>query len=312
MIWLKQSTARTIKFGPFLDKTDGVALESGLAAALDNATTGIRVSKNGGAYVDRASATVPTYDAMGDYNVELDMTDTDTLGVLKIIFEEAATCLPVWEEFMVVPTNVWDSLFGSDKLEVDVTQLAGVIQSLTDLKDFADTGYDPAANKVQGVVLCDTVTSNSDMRGTDSAGTAANLATVDTVVDAIKAVTDLLPDAGALNDLATILADTGELQADDVPGLIAALNDLSAAEVNTEVVDVLKVDTIAQLAQQAPPAAPTFEEAFMYLYQYFRNKMEQTSSEISMYDDAGTTVIAKASKSDDTTTYTKGEFATGP
>lgn len=33
--------------------------------------------------------------------------------------------------------------------------------------------------------------------------TAANLATVDTVVDAIKAVTDLLPDAGALTSLAT-------------------------------------------------------------------------------------------------------------
>ena len=38
--------------------------------------------------------------------------------------------------------------------------------------------------------------------------------TVDSVVDAIKAVTDALPDAGALNDLATILADTNELQTD--------------------------------------------------------------------------------------------------
>ncbi len=33
--------------------------------------------------------------------------------------------------------------------------------------------------------------------------------TIDTVVDAIKAVTDLLPDAGALSDLAAILTDTG-------------------------------------------------------------------------------------------------------
>jgi len=35
--------------------------------------------------------------------------------------------------------------------------------------------------------------------------------------------------------LAAIVADTNELQTDDVPGLIAALNDLSAAEVNAEV-----------------------------------------------------------------------------
>ena len=48
------------------------------------------------------------------------------------------------------------------------------------------------------------------MRGTDNAGTAINLATVDAVVDAIKAVTDLLPDAGALT---AIGIDTARLTA---------------------------------------------------------------------------------------------------
>lgn len=43
-------------------------------------------------------------------------------------------------------------------LTTNVTQLGGDAQSLTDLKDFADAGYDPATNKVQGVVLTDTVT----------------------------------------------------------------------------------------------------------------------------------------------------------
>jgi hypothetical protein len=41
---------------------------------------------------------------------------------------------------------------------VDVTSLGGSAQSATDLKDFADAGYDPSTNKVQGVVLTDTVT----------------------------------------------------------------------------------------------------------------------------------------------------------
>ena len=35
-------------------------------------------------------------------------------------------------------------------------------QSVTDLKDFVDTGYDPVAHKVQGVVLVDTTTTNTD------------------------------------------------------------------------------------------------------------------------------------------------------
>ena len=47
---------------------------------------------------------------------------------------------------------------GGDVLDVSVIELAGVTQSLTDLKDFADTGYDPATNKVQGVLLTDTLT----------------------------------------------------------------------------------------------------------------------------------------------------------
>lgn len=42
--------------------------------------------------------------------------------------------------------------------EVDLTHVGGDAQSGTDLKDFADAGYDPATNKVQGVVLVDTLT----------------------------------------------------------------------------------------------------------------------------------------------------------
>jgi len=87
-------------------------------------------------------------------------------------------------------------------------------------------------------LLIDAIKAKTDNLPADPADDSdidAQLATIDGIVDAIKAVTDNLPDAGALNDLATILADTNELQTDDVPGLIAALNDLSAADVNAEV-----------------------------------------------------------------------------
>ena len=119
--WLKQSTSVAIQFGPFLDKTNAVDLETGLAGAMDNVTTGIRISKNGGNIIARnATVTTTTYDEMGLYVVTLDATDTGTLGTLKIIFEEAATCLPVWQDFMIVPANVWDSMFGASKLLVDL------------------------------------------------------------------------------------------------------------------------------------------------------------------------------------------------
>lgn len=126
-LFLKQSTAKVISFGPFLDKTDGVTEETGLVSALDHATTGIKLSKNGGALTIRhASVTATTYDAYGAYLVTLDTTDTNTLGTLRMAFNEAATCLPVWQDFMVLPANVYDSLVGgTDALDVSAIQLAG-------------------------------------------------------------------------------------------------------------------------------------------------------------------------------------------
>ena len=56
---------------------------------------------------------------------------------------------------------------------VNVTKIGGSAQSLADLKDLADTGYDPSTHKVQGVVLTDTCTTNTDMRGTNSAALAS-------------------------------------------------------------------------------------------------------------------------------------------
>lgn len=65
-----------------------------------------------------------------------------------------------------------------DVKPVNLTQIGGNAQSATDLKDFADTGYDPVTHKVGGVVLVDTTTTNSDMRGTDSAALATDMAKV--------------------------------------------------------------------------------------------------------------------------------------
>jgi len=66
------------------------------------------------------------------------------------------------------------------------------------------------------VTLVDTVTENSDMRGTDYAGTAINLAIVDGVVDAIKLKTDTLGGAGAVTWTYTIMDSGTGLPISDV------------------------------------------------------------------------------------------------
>jgi hypothetical protein len=125
MLYLKQSTSVVVSLGPFVDKTDGVTPETGLVSAIDHATTGILLSKNGGALTIRSQAvTASTYDAYGNYRVTLSTTDTGTIGTLRMQFIETATCLPVWMDFHVLAANVYDSLFGAatDKLDVNVEE----------------------------------------------------------------------------------------------------------------------------------------------------------------------------------------------
>lgn len=247
MLYLKQSTAATIKLGPFVDDSDGKTAETGLTISQAD----IRLSKNGGDIAQKNNSAGATHDELGYYNVPLDTTDTNTLGTLKVIVSVSGA-LPVFADFMVITAEAYDTLCGTDHFTVDlngtpsvnvvqisgdstaadnlesycdgttaqpvnVTQIGGTAQSATNLKDFADTGYNPTTHKVQGVVLTDTCTTNTDMRGTDSAYTG----TPPTVVDIRQEM-----DANSTR-LAAILTNTGTT----IPGLINALNNLSAQDV---------------------------------------------------------------------------------
>ncbi len=157
-LWLKQSTGVTVKIGPFVDESDGKTAETGLTLTQGD----IRLSKNGGNMAQKNDANAATHDEIGYYDCALDSTDTNTLGRLQLMVHESGA-LPVYHEYMVVRADVYDTMCSTDYLQVDVIQLGSGTQSATDLKDFADAGYDPATNKVQGVVLCDTTTTNTDM-----------------------------------------------------------------------------------------------------------------------------------------------------
>ena len=91
-----------------------------------------------------------------------------------------------------------------------------------------------------------------------------------------------------------------------------ALNDITTANVNTEVLDVMNVDTFGEPAQGAPGATISIFAKINYIYKVLRNKKTATATLISIYDDAGTTVDHKRTISDDATTYTEEEIVTGP
>jgi hypothetical protein len=218
-LFLKQSTSATLQIGPLIDETDGKTAETGLTIAQAD----VRLSKNGANIAQKNEATSCTHDELGYYSCPIDATDTNTLGRLQLMVHESGA-LPVYHEYMVVPANVWDSLFGADVLQVDATQLAGVTQSLTDLKDFADAGYDPATNKVQGVVLTDTTTAVTNTVNLSAASEAQ--------IDAIEGDTNELQTDWVNGGRLDLLLDAVALEA-----TVAALNDLSADNVWDEVIE---------------------------------------------------------------------------
>ena len=93
------------------------------------------------------------------------------------------------------------------------------------------------------------------------------------------------------------------------------LNDLSAAQVNAEMVDTLNVDTYAEPGQGTPPATTTLVQKIGYIFKFWRNKNKRSSGEaasMDIYNAAGDTVDQKSSILDDGTTFEKGEYESGP
>ncbi len=200
---LKQSTSVVIPFGPFVDATDGVTAETGLISAIDHASTGIVLSKNGGAHAVRhATVTASTHLGGGVYAVTLDATDTGTLGSIRVFFADAATCLPVWADFQVVPAEVYDAI---------VSGSGGGVRA--DLRNIGGSAVSTSSAQIGANI----VNAGGTAWGS-GAITAASIA--DDAITAAKIASDVT--AEVQSGLATSSS-------------IAALNNLSAAQVNAEV-----------------------------------------------------------------------------
>lgn len=199
---LRQSTAsQAVVIGPFVDSTDGNTAETGLTIDASD----IRLSKNGANIVAKNSGG-GTHDELGYYTITLDATDTNTVGRLQLMVHVAGA-LPVYHEFEVLEEAVYDALYASSApgplpanstgsgLSAIPWNSAWDAEVQSECAD-ALNAYDPPTNaEMEARTLA-----------AASYATATALATVDNVVDAIKAVTDNLPDSGALSSLATASA----------------------------------------------------------------------------------------------------------
>ena len=124
MQYLRRNTAVIVAVGPFLDKADGVTLETGLTITneritlvaetddgsaptnvLDNVTGATSGTSNDLNYITGNDA--------GMMQLELAAADTNRLGRMRLVITDAANHCPVFHEYCVLPAAIYDAMFST-------------------------------------------------------------------------------------------------------------------------------------------------------------------------------------------------------
>ena len=239
MYEIKQSTAETVPF--FVHDSAGDALEG-----LSDGDFTKTLSKGSGSF---GSMTVTiTEMADGWYSIPLSTGHSDTLGLLTVVFTHItakqvnlqwrveARLVDDLNNAITAPTAVQNRT----EMDSNSTQLTAIVADTNELQtDWANSGRldlvldsrmaESSIDTTGGVV--DSVTQVGTVVG---GATSAAQTTAQNDLDIITGASGVNLLTATQASIDAIEADTNELQGDDVPGLIAALNDLSAAQVNTE------------------------------------------------------------------------------
>ena len=177
-MFLRQSTAQTIRFGPFLDSTDGVTAETALTIAQADR----QLSKDGAAFAQSGHTGNSTHDADGWYSDDLSTGDTDTVGILEFQVTVSGS-LPVFKTFYVVEEAVYDAFYAASAtglLPANVTQISGSSTAADNLERGAValvlTAVNDASATITSFVTDLTETTNDHYNGRIITFTSGNLA----------------------------------------------------------------------------------------------------------------------------------------
>lgn len=140
--FLRANTAVTIKAGPFVTASNGDTDQ----ASLTISQADVRLSKNGGNFAQKNDSGAATYDEIGYYDIDLNTTDTNTLGTLVLAVHESET-LHVRHTYMVMPEWWYD--FNVEGGGVTY----GTLQAVTDGANFRlHSGAVSSNGKINGML----------------------------------------------------------------------------------------------------------------------------------------------------------------
>jgi hypothetical protein len=242
---LKANTAVRLVVGPLCDKTTGLAKPS---------MTVTNMAMNMWHEHDDGSAPTKSIDAVsftasggnndmvelagGYYDIEITAAQLNiTAGRASFCIYDDDVILPYFEEWLVVPANVFDSIMGTDTLDVMVTGLADDV--ITAAKFDESTAF-PVKSADTGATQIARVGADSDTLETLSDQLDAIDDYVDTEVAAIKAKTDLITTGTTLSIASAVSGSTITAHRGDT--LSAALADIGALTNNSKVWFTVKRD----------------------------------------------------------------------
>jgi hypothetical protein len=290
--------------------TDG-APESGLTeASIDLAYSRVETDND----VTTADVTPAALSALTDAHTDWgfeEVSSTDHPGLYRLDIADAVFASGAWEAVVTIT-----DASGTDFYAVDIgfrlvafNPLDGVRLGLTALPNAAADAAGGLPISAAGGLDLDakigaltfTVANKVDANATHISGDSV-------AADNAEAFFDGTGYAGTNNVIPTVTTVTNLTNAPTAGDLTATMK----TSVNTEVLDVLNTDTFAEPGQEAPGATVSLVKKIGYLYKAWRNKKTQTSSAYNLLADDATTVDQKATVSDDGTTTTIGEVASGP
>ena len=285
MQFLQANTEIKVRIGPFVDVTDGFTPETGvtLTGGGDNADEAELLKNNGAATGDISSNTWAAITGCdGWYDLTLTSGNTDTEGLLTVVVQNDSIHLPVFAHFMVLSQAAFVSLFTAKDTGYMDANVKAVSEDTT------------AADNLESA--CDNYSVTRGLSGTALPAAAA---------DGVGGL--IISDAGGLaidtmySNVADILADTNELQTDDIPttlstidGKIDALNNISADDV-WDATEAVTGNTLS------------FETIATRLYRFFQNKMLITDATgaVALRNEADDGDIMTQTITDDDTTTTR-------
>lgn len=242
---LKANTAVRLVVGPLCDKTTGLAKPS---MTVTNMAMNMWHEHDDGSAptksIDAVSFTASGGDndmvelAGGYYDIEITAAQLNiTAGRASFCIYDDDVILPYFEEWLVVPANVFDSIMGTDKLDINVAEMAAGIITSTVI--------------ATGAIDADAIADNAIDAGAIATGAITNAKFAAGAIDAAAIATDAIDadaiKADAITEIQNGLATPTNITAGTI-ATVTNLTNLPTMPADWITASGLKADAVAEIA----------------------------------------------------------------